>query len=172
MLEVKLFDMQGREKLITMVFNEIGPTAVRKYFSIGEELQKFSAMRRCFLSLSLLNTKKTIVDENIYWVADSAGMYSGLKKFNAPGVKIDMVPVGKGKVKLNITNPAGGAVSFFNRISVTDAKTKKRLLPVFYSDNYISILPGEMKTVEIDYSNVLTADPKIITVEGWHAAGT
>ena len=49
MLEVKLYDMQGREKLITMVFNEIGPTAVRKYFSIGDELRKFSAVGRSFL---------------------------------------------------------------------------------------------------------------------------
>jgi mannosylglycoprotein endo-beta-mannosidase len=170
MLEVKLYEMQGREKVITMVFNEIGPTAVRKYFSIGETLQKFSAKEGAFLSLRLLNTQKIVVDENLYWVADSTGLYSGIKKFTAPEVKLDLVTIGKGKVKINIANPAGGPVSFFNRISVVDAKTKKRLLPVFYSDNYISILPGEMKTVEIDYNSVQTTDPKIITVEGWHAA--
>ena len=170
MLEVKLYDMQGREKLITMVFNEIGPMAVRKYFSIGDELRKFSAAEGAFLSLSLVNTHKIMVDENLYWVADSTGLYSGIKKFTAPGVKLDIVPVGKGKVNVNLTDPAGGPVSFFNRISVIDAKTKKRLLPVFYSDNYISILPGEMKTVEIDYSSIQSTDPKIITVEGWHAA--
>ena len=82
MLEVKLYDMQGREKLITMVFNEIGPTAVRKYFSIGDELRKFSSAEGAFLSLSLVNTHKIIVDENLYWVADSTGLYSGLK--NSP----------------------------------------------------------------------------------------
>ena len=103
-------------------------------------------------------------------MADSTGLYSGIKKFIAPGVKLDIVPVGKGKVNVNLTDPEGGPVSFFNRISVIDAKTKKRLLPVFYSDNYISILPGEMKTVEIDYSSIQSTDPKMITVEGWHAA--
>ena len=82
MLEVKLYDMQGREKLITMVFNEIGPTAVRKYFSIGEELRKFSATEGAFLSLSLVNTHRIIVDENLYWAADSTGLYSGIKKIH------------------------------------------------------------------------------------------
>ena len=84
-----------------MVFNEIGPTAVRKYFSIGDELQKFSATEGAFLSLSLVNTQKIIVDENLYWVADSTGLYSGLKKFTAPGVKIGYSTCrkGKGKVK-------------------------------------------------------------------------
>ena len=85
-------------------------------------------------------------------------------------MKLELLPAGKGKVHVIITDPAGGPVSFFNRISVVDAKSKKRLLPVFYSDNYLSIRPGEMKTVEIDYSSIQSTDPKIITVEGWHAA--
>ena len=78
--------------------------------------------------------------------------------------------VDKGKVNILITNPAGGPVSFFNRISVVDVKTKKRVLPVFYSDNYISVLPGETKTVEIDYSSVGSSEPKAITVAGWRSA--
>jgi hypothetical protein len=170
MLEVKLFDMQGKEKVITMVFNEIGPTAVRKYFSIGEALQKSSSVEGAFLSLRLLNTQKAVVDENIYWLTDSAGVYSGIQKFIAPALKIETVSIRKGIAKIKMMNPAGGPVAFFNRISVINAKTKKRFLPVFYSDNYITILPGNMKTVEIDYSDIDSPDPKWISVEGWHAA--
>ena len=52
-------------------------------------------------------------------------------------------------VLVTISNPAGGPVAFFNRISLVDAQQHKRILPVFYSDNYISVLPGEKKTVSI-----------------------
>jgi mannosylglycoprotein endo-beta-mannosidase len=169
MLEVKLFDMQGGGKIITMVFNEIGPTAYRKYFSIGDDLKKSCAAEGAFLSLRLLNTLKEIVDENIYWLKDSAGVYSGIKKYKAPVLKIDAVKVSNRIVKINMANPAGGPVAFFNRISLISAKTKKRLLPVFYSDNYITIPPGELRTVEIDFSSINSPDPKWITVEGWHA---
>jgi len=38
---------------------------------------------------------------------------------------------------------------------------------VFYSDNYISILPGENKVVTIDYSPANGAAP-LLDLEGWN----
>ena len=67
-----------------------------------------------------------------------------------------------------LRNPAGGPVAFFNRISLVDPNTKKRLLPTFYSDNYVSVLPGESKTITLDYTPKPGADKPMVSVRGWN----
>ena len=59
---------------------------------------------------------------------------------------------GEGKIEVTISNPKDNPVAFFNRLSVVNATTKQRILPAFYSDNYISVLPGEEKKITIDYT--------------------
>jgi mannosylglycoprotein endo-beta-mannosidase len=73
----------------------------------------------------------------------------------------------RGKSLSHLTNPAGGPVAFFNRLSLFDPKTKKRLLPVFYDDNYVSILPGESKTLTLEYTPNKEVTP-LLSVEGWN----
>jgi len=59
-------------------------------------------------------------------------------------------------------------VAFFNRISLLDPATGKRVLPVFYSDNYISVLPGESRTIELEYIPVAGAQAPVVSVRGWN----
>ncbi|MGY0041436.1 hypothetical protein [Pedobacter sp. NJ-S-72] len=72
-----------------------------------------------------------------------------------------------GQVEVSLTNPANGPVSFFNRVSLVDSKTKKRVLPVFYDDNYFSILPGADKKILIDYYPEKSAALPVITLTNY-----
>jgi hypothetical protein len=40
-------------------------------------------------------------------------------------------------------------------------------LPAFYSDNYISVLPGENKKIEIDYTPAANENAAV-EVKGWN----
>ena len=43
------------------------------------------------------------------------------------------------------------------------------MLPVFYSDNYVSLLPGESKTITIEApASALGADQPLVVVDGWN----
>jgi hypothetical protein len=46
-----------------------------------------------------------------------------------------------------------------------DTKKKERVLPVFYSDNYFSIVPGAEKKIIVEYDGTIAP---AITVEGWN----
>ena len=72
--------------------------------------------------------------------------------------------------EVTLTN-SQGPVAFFNRLSVVDKDTKERLLPAFYSDNYISVLPGGTRKVLIDYPTPAkgSANP-MISIKGWNMA--
>ncbi len=60
-------------------------------------------------------------------------------------LKVKATQTGKGKIMVTLTNAVNNPVAFFNRITLLDAKTKTRVLPVFYSDNYFSVIPGAEK---------------------------
>jgi mannosylglycoprotein endo-beta-mannosidase len=177
MMQVRVFDMAGKGRLLTQQFFEVGPTIAKSYLPIGRQLDGLRKKEGLFLSLRLVDTKQTIVSDNFYWLPDSTGVYSGLQGMGKAALAVEVAgtPVvgdmgragagsqvlgdagapavgAKSRIVVTLRNPAGGPVAFFNRVSLVDPATKKRLLPVFYSDNYISVLPGESKTVILDYT--------------------
>jgi mannosylglycoprotein endo-beta-mannosidase len=42
------------------------------------------------------------------------------------------------------------------------------LLPVFYSDNYVSVLPGEHKTITLNYDAGKIKNTPVVSVSGWN----
>ncbi len=189
MMQVRVFDMAGKGRMLTQQFFEVGPTIAKSYVPIGRQLDGLRKKEGLFLSLRLVDTKQQIVSDNFYWLPDSTGMYSGLQRMGKaalvveahagageasagePGAAAGMSAVGaKSRIVVTLRNPAGGPVAFFNRVSLVDPATKKRLLPVFYSDNYISVLPGESKTILLDYTPRAGAAAPLVSVRGWNVA--
>ena len=143
--------MQGKSKLLTQVFSEIGPTSVKRIFSIRREIAEAAKDSGTFIVLRLLNLQKQIISDNLYWLPDATGNYSGLQHMAKTELDIKATHTGNGQIKVMLSNPPGNPVAFFNRISLIDPLTKKRILPTFYSNNYISVLPGETNTITIGY---------------------
>ena len=166
MLQVLLVDMDGKQRIITQVFSEIGPTTVKKYLSIAGALRRSSAKQGAFLVLRLLNLQKQPISDNLYWLPDSTGNYSGLQTIASTNMNVKATRVNSNQIQLTLSNPAGKPVAFFNRVSLINNKTKERILPAFYSDNYVSVLPGESKRIIID-CNHSSVDAEI-EVEGWN----
>lgn len=176
MMQVRVVDMAGKSRMLTQQFFEVGPTIAKNYIPIGRQLDGLRKKEGIFLSLRLVDTKQQIVSDNFYWLPDSAGMYSGLQGMGKAALAVE-AHAGAGetgaagagsRIVVTLRNPAGGPVAFFNRVSLVDPATKKRLLPVFYSDNYISVLPGESKTVMLDYTAHAGAAAPLVSVRGWN----
>jgi exo-1,4-beta-D-glucosaminidase len=53
---------------------------------------------------------------------------------------------------VTITN-TGKAVAFFVHVRALKEKNSDDILPVIFSDNYISLAPGESRTIECSYEN-------------------
>jgi len=166
MMQIRTIDMAGKSTLLTQVFNEAGPTMAKNYIPIGHQVNHLRSKEGLFLSLRLVNEKQQTVSDNLYWLPDSTGAYSGLQHINKTKPRVDITRT-NGRITATITNPAGGPVAFFNRISLINPKTKQRILPVFYSDNYFSILPGESKTITMDYTPQNGETPQV-AIRGWN----
>ncbi|MVT10623.1 glycosyl hydrolase [Chitinophaga sp. ysch24] len=168
MLELKVYNMKGEDTLITQVFTEISPKTSQKYLSVKSALDKLGSSEGVFLSVRLRDKDRKVIDDNLYWFPDAKGNYSGLQKMKAAKVQITAQKIDDENISVKISNPANGPVAFFNRVSLVDTKTKKRILPVFYNDNYVSVLPGEEKIVTISGAAVKRNGNAEVTVYGWN----
>lgn len=70
------------------------------------------------------------------------------------------------RVKLSNRSPT---LSFFTQLKLQDGKGKS-ILPAFYSDNFINLLPGESRTISIrfDREDVTGKEVDLLT-DGWNA---
>ena len=168
MIQAKAYNTAGQDTTVLQWLVELTPVSVQKIESVKRKLDKFLSGRGGFLSLRLINDSNKILDDNFYWLPDSNGNYSGLQQMLKAKVTVTATKLNDRQIEVKIDNPAGGPVAFFNRISLINSRTKKRILPVFFSDNYVSVLPGEEKTVFIDFTGKDKVDDAEVSLKGWN----
>ncbi|RNL50749.1 glycoside hydrolase family 2 protein [Pedobacter jejuensis] len=165
MVQAKAYDMDGKEYFYSQVFNSIGASSARRFFPLNDFLKKLDKKEGVFVSLRLLNVEQKVLSDNLYWLPSKDGEYKGLQKMKSVLPKIEAVEKVKGKVLVTITNENNNPVAFFNRIALINASTGKRILPAFYDDNYISVLPGEHKIITVEYNGT---EKTAVEVYGWN----
>jgi hypothetical protein len=170
MLQARTFDIAGKDSLVFQWFVEISPSAVQRIDTITTALKKCFGREGGFLSLRLLDISRNVLSHNLYWYPDSAGIYSGLQRLPEAKVKVMARRAGEGRTEVIIENPAGGPLAFFLRISLLDANSKKRILPVFYSDNYVSVEPGERQTYIIEHAPDAGPAGSLLSIKGWNVS--
>ncbi|NVO19253.1 MAG: beta-glycosidase [Bacteroidetes bacterium] len=122
-----------------------------------------------FLSLELKDPAGKPVSHNLLWLNKKGKDYSELRKLpNSVIVGQAKIETGQGKsrIQLTLTNN-GGHISFFNRLLLKDLKTGKRILPAFYSDNYVSLLPGATRFLTIEFASDENLEP-VLELNGWN----
>jgi exo-1,4-beta-D-glucosaminidase len=67
-------------------------------------------------------------------------------------------------------NNTGNSIGFAIELKVVDANTGAGIVPVFWQDNYIALLPGQSRTLEAAFSK--TASNISLDIQGWNIRKT
>jgi hypothetical protein len=126
-----------------------------------------------FARLELRDAQGQIVSRNLYWEpnpeqGDDLTPLDWLKtmKLNATIARHDAG--GRLGLTVTLTNP-GNEIALLAHLQLRRKSTGERILPVFYSDNYISLAPGESRTVTIDADlKDLKGDTPLVVLDGWN----
>jgi hypothetical protein len=120
-----------------------------------------------FLKLTLFDGDKLLTD-NIYWLTTIPNDYTGLTSLPRAGatIKTSLQQTGK-NCTATVEIFSRNNISFFNRIKVFDKNTGKRILPVHYSDNYVTLMPGDSKKIHLEFVSSLPKEQIEIIVESW-----
>jgi exo-1,4-beta-D-glucosaminidase len=77
-----------------------------------------------------------------------------------------LTPNGNGDVKVK---NSGKTLAFFVRLKLVRERDGKEILPVLWTDNYLSLLPGESRTVAVSYDILsLKGSKPRVELEGWN----
>ena len=67
-----------------------------------------------------------------------------------------------------VTN-TGAAPALNLKLTLTDAQGRA-VLPAYYSDNYLTLTPGEERPIEVRYRAAAASGPLDLNLRGWNAA--
>jgi hypothetical protein len=168
MVQARIFDFAGKDSLVFQWFVETSPASVQKIDTITSILKKTVVRGGGFLNLRLLDASRQVLSENLYWLPDSSGTYAGLQHMAQANVKAEARRVDEGRIEVRIENPGGGPLAFFLRIALVNGRSRERILPVFYRDNYVSILPGETQILSIEHSPQMASPDDLVSISGWN----
>jgi Exo-beta-D-glucosaminidase Ig-fold domain/Glycosyl hydrolases family 2/Concanavalin A-like lectin/glucanases superfamily/Glycosyl hydrolases family 2, TIM barrel domain len=120
--------------------------------------------------LRLTDSAGALVSQNFYWRGRNTAAYRALNAM--PPAKLQASyskPKDKqGEAVITATVQNRGAVAALNvKLTLLDAKGV-RILPAFYSDNYLALRPGEQRSVTISYPTSASAGPVKLTIRGWN----
>lgn len=142
-----------------------------------------------FLFLELKDEKNKLLVDNVYalsskpdeyiwnktsWVHTPLKSYANFKQLSnlkqvKPEVQVDKKEKGQDYIyTIKIKNPSK-EILFFTHLKLKD-KEGNMLQPVFWSDNYISLMPGQEKTLKTEVAKkiVLKKNPQI-EIKGWNS---
>lgn len=126
-----------------------------------------------FVKLELRNAKGALISDNFYWrpLPGQTNALQSLDKLPRATlqIKVKRHDAG-GKCFLDVTlhNP-GANIDLMTHLQLHRAQTGERVLPVFYTDNYVSLVPGETRHLTIEAARAdLAGEKPLIAIDGWN----
>ena len=126
-----------------------------------------------FVEVELRDAQHKLLSENFYWRADPAHPDDLRALDTLPRVTLTADATRRdagGKCFLSVTlhNPSK-SVALMAHLQLRRAKSGARVLPVFYSDNYVSLLPGEVRPVTVEASlSDMGGEAPLLALDGWN----
>jgi len=128
-----------------------------------------------FIKLELHDAMGKLISNNFYWrsVPEHPDDFSDLSKLTLVTLEVKVVTKdAEGKRMLTVTlhNPST-EIALMAHLQLRRLKSGERVLPVFYSDNYVSLVPNETRTVTIEAdANDFNGDDALVMFDGWNVA--
>ena len=115
-----------------------------------------------YVKLALRDSVGTEVSSNFYVQGREEGNFKALRSLGKASVQAS---VSGGRVMLENT---GDIPALMVRLNLKDLKDCDQILPVWYSDNYIALMPGESRSIDISVRTEDLRGPAFLEVSGFN----
>lgn len=134
------------------------------------DLSQFPASGVVLVKLELRDASGKLLSDNFYWLGAESASYRALGRLASANLEAKAFSLRAGnsiRVRVTLTN-RGTVAAIQNKLTLKNAADGSRILPAYYSDNYISLLPGESKHLEIEYPAAAAQGAAQIALHGWN----
>jgi exo-1,4-beta-D-glucosaminidase len=184
----KIYDTSMKERFTHEEVSEVAADAVTRTFTVPEPVGITSAY---FLNLQLSSASGELLSRNFYWLSAKPDVpdfsktewyYTPLTEY-ADFVALQDLPKATVTASMTVSDAANetaarvtlentsSGLAFLIRLRLLKGKDGAEVLPVFFDDNYISLLPSEKReiTVHVRKSELGAAKP-VLAVDGFNVA--
>ena len=122
------------------------------------------------VKLELRNSSAEVVSQNLYWLGADNAAYRRLNRLPPASLSATAKTARTGdniRVRIELRN-TGTTVSLANKLTLLNVADGSRILPAYYSDNYVSLLPGESREIEIEYPAKSFTGRAQLALRGWN----
>ncbi len=126
-----------------------------------------------FIKLELHGADGKLLSRNLYWKAlpeqgEDLSPLNAMPVMKLTGTLARHDSGGRMLLDVTLANP-GKTVALMTHVQLRRQGSGARVLPVFYSDNYLSLGPGESRTVTVAAAAAdLGGDKPLVVVDGWN----
>ena len=121
------------------------------------------------VKLELRNVQGQLLSDNLYWLSGNYANYRQLNRL-APAQVSAVASASRSeaavriRVQLQNRGPSAALETKLTLLGTDGA----RILPAYYGDNYISMLPGETRELEIEYPPDAAHTAPQLAIRGWN----
>ncbi|WP_353069933.1 glycoside hydrolase family 2 TIM barrel-domain containing protein [Tunturibacter empetritectus] len=130
-----------------------------------------------FVKLELRDATGKLISENFYWRAlpehqDDLKALGSLPVVTLGASVIRRDAEDKVFVTVTLQN-TGKDIALMTHLQLRRKRSGERVLPVYYSDNYVSLLPNETRTITIEAATAdLKGEDALVVLDGWNVGVT
>jgi Exo-beta-D-glucosaminidase Ig-fold domain/Glycosyl hydrolases family 2/Concanavalin A-like lectin/glucanases superfamily/Glycosyl hydrolases family 2, sugar binding domain/Glycosyl hydrolases family 2, TIM barrel domain len=121
--------------------------------------------------LELRDGTGRLLSQNLYWLGAKSTSYRHLNRMPVTSLSTSASSTRDGismRVQVRLKN-TGSVAALATKLTLFTAPEGARILPAYWSDNYVSLLPGESTVIEVEYPTASAASAKV-GIRGWNIA--
>jgi hypothetical protein len=144
------------------------PGTVTESFSLSLPEQSTDGV--VFIKLLLRDETGSVLSENFYWYAARAAGYRKLNDMAVASVACSArqrTEAGVMRVEIDLANSSSG-IALATEVTLRSSSNQARVLPVYASDNFVSLLPGEKRRITLEIPANAGKEPMQVALTGWN----
>jgi hypothetical protein len=121
------------------------------------------------VKLALRSASGELLSDNLYWLGAASASYRRLNRLPAASLSASATEARQGssiRIRVELKN-SGPVAALAAKLTLLGAD-HTRILPAYWSDNYVSLLPGESRAIDVDYPSSAGTGGAQVAIRGWN----
>lgn len=160
----RLYDLSGKEmkQYAKSAVTDVPSSGISEAFVLDYDETADEALSGLyFIRLELTDADGNLLSDNFYW-RDGSGKMDYRALCDIPETMLSCSPSGEPDLKTGrfafCLENTGSEVAFAVRIRLVNPETDDTILPAVMSDGYVTLMPGEKKTIQAEADPALLKD--------------
>jgi exo-1,4-beta-D-glucosaminidase len=171
-LKAEIFNGKSRQIWSKQTVVDLDPQTSKKIFKLNPPEKVETDI--FFVFLEMKDKSGQLISDNFYWLSENND-FTSLEKMSKVRLEVKLnkeIDESTGEIicRIHLSNPSHH-LAFFINTSIRKGQDGEEVLPSFWSENYINILPGKTKELTVRFSQgLLDGQTPFLKIEGWNFA--